>query len=136
MSVHCTGHVPSQEEPSPPQFEQKSKTLSPPNIPAQSATHAWEKQVFSARGQARRKALRTRHINGMEVRKKRPRGSGRGPGGSSEPPEPPYLFLPGLGGSRRGPGGSSEPPEPPICCSLLSAAAAGKGPSLPSPFQP
>jgi hypothetical protein len=36
----------------------------------------WEKQVLSARGggQARRKALRIRHINGMEVRKKRPRG--------------------------------------------------------------
>jgi hypothetical protein len=36
---------------------------------------AWEKQVLSARGvQARRKVLRIRHIHGMEVRKKRPRG--------------------------------------------------------------
>jgi hypothetical protein len=34
--------------------------------------------------QAGRKALRIRHANGMEVRKKRPRGS-------SEPPEPPSL---------------------------------------------
>jgi hypothetical protein len=34
-----------------------------------------EKQVLSARGvQAGRKALRIRHMNGMEVRKKRPRG--------------------------------------------------------------
>ena len=31
--------------------------------------------------QARRKALRTRHINGMEVRKKRPRGFKKRPRG-------------------------------------------------------
>jgi hypothetical protein len=41
--------------------------------------------------------LRIRYINGVEVRKNRPRGS------------------------RRGPGGSSEPPEPPICCALALA---------------
>ena len=42
----------------------------------------WEKQAFSARGvQARRKALRIRHINGMEVRKKRPRGFKKRPRG-------------------------------------------------------
>ena len=36
----------------------------------------WEKQVLSARGFKRvgRKTLRIHHINGMEVRKKRPRG--------------------------------------------------------------
>jgi hypothetical protein len=44
--------------------------------------------------QARRTALSIRHINGMEVRKKRPRGF------------------------KKRPGGSSEPPGPPICCSL------------------
>jgi hypothetical protein len=38
---------------------------------------------------AGRKALRIRYINGMEVRKMRPRGvQERGPGGSSEPPGP------------------------------------------------
>ena len=45
--------------------------------------------------QAGRKALRIRYINGMEMRKKRPRVCvGRGRRGSSEPPEPPYMFLP------------------------------------------
>jgi hypothetical protein len=45
-----------------------------------SSAQTWEKQVLSARAgvQAGRKALRIRHINGMEVRKKvrrkRPRG--------------------------------------------------------------
>jgi hypothetical protein len=35
----------------------------------------WEQQVLSARGvQAGRNSLRIRHISGMEVRKKRPRG--------------------------------------------------------------
>jgi hypothetical protein len=45
---------------------------------------AWEKQVLSARGLKRvayRKALRTRHTNGMEVRKKRPGGFKKRPGG-------------------------------------------------------
>ena len=47
---------------------------------------AWQKEVLSARRmvQAGGKALRIRHINGMEIRKKRPRGS-------REPPEPPSL---------------------------------------------
>ena len=36
---------------------------------------AWEKQVLSARGfKTGRKALRIRHINGMKVREKRPKG--------------------------------------------------------------
>jgi hypothetical protein len=43
---------------------------------------AWEKQALSAGGvQAARKALRTRHMNGVEVRKKRPRGVKKGPRG-------------------------------------------------------
>ena len=69
----------------------------------QSATKpcAWEKQALSARGvHARRKALRVRRMNGMEVRKKRPRGFKKEAQGVQE----------------RGTGGSSEPPEPPICC--------------------
>ena len=42
----------------------------------------WEEQVLSARGvQARRKPLKTRHMNGMEVRKKRPRGLKKRPRG-------------------------------------------------------
>jgi hypothetical protein len=45
-----------------------------------------------------RKALRRRHKNGVEVRKKE-----------------------AWGVQERGPGGSSEPPEPPICCSLADA---------------
>ena len=49
--------------------------------------------------QARRKALRIRYINGIKVRKKRPWGV-----------------------QERGPGGSSELPEPPICCSLALRA--------------
>jgi hypothetical protein len=44
---------------------------------------AWEKYAgpLSQGVQARRKALRTRHINGMEVRKKRPRGFKKRPRG-------------------------------------------------------
>ena len=47
------------------------------------AARAWEKQVLSARGFKRvgRKAIRIRHINGMEVRKKRPRGVEKRPRG-------------------------------------------------------
>ena len=42
---------------------------------AAEGVHTWEKQAFSVRGvQTGRNALRNRHINGMEVRKKRPRG--------------------------------------------------------------
>jgi hypothetical protein len=43
----------------------------------------WEKQVLSARGfkRAGRKAIRIRYINGMEVRKKRPRGFRKRPRG-------------------------------------------------------
>ena len=42
----------------------------------------WEKQAHSAsRVQARRKALRIRYINGMEVRKKRSRGFKKRPRG-------------------------------------------------------
>jgi hypothetical protein len=47
--------------------------------------HLGETGPLSQGLQAGRKALRTRHINGMEVRKKRPRGS-------SEPREPPISF--------------------------------------------
>jgi hypothetical protein len=47
----------------------------PPEVGPKDTAPTWEKQVLSARGvQARRKALRIRHINGMEVRKKMPRG--------------------------------------------------------------
>jgi hypothetical protein len=47
------------------------------------AISAWEKQVLSARGvQAGRNAIRIRHIHGMEVRKKRPRGFKKRPRGS------------------------------------------------------
>ena len=43
---------------------------------------AWEKTGPLSQGvQARRKALRIRHINGMEVRKKRPRGFKKRPRG-------------------------------------------------------
>ena len=56
--------------------------------------------------QVGRKAFRICNTNGIEVRKKRPRGSKRGPGGSSEPPEPPYLLLPApTAGAARSPCG-------------------------------
>jgi hypothetical protein len=55
-------------------------------------------------GQVGRKALRIRHINGMEVRKKRPRVFKKRPRGSSEPPEPPICFsLPRTSSRRAGP---------------------------------
>jgi hypothetical protein len=50
--------------------------------------HLGETGPLSQEVQAGRKALRILRMNGMEVREKRPRGS-------SEPPEPPSLFLPG-----------------------------------------
>jgi hypothetical protein len=55
--------------------------------------HLGETGPLSQGVQARRKALRIRHRNGMEVRKKMPRGSKRDPGGSSEPPEPPISAV-------------------------------------------
>jgi hypothetical protein len=63
--------------------------FSPPTSTCSSANSGrcaptWEKQVLSARQgvQARRKALRIRYMNGMEVRKKsRPRGFKKRPRG-------------------------------------------------------
>jgi hypothetical protein len=49
--------------------------------------HLGEAGPLSHGVQAGRKALTIRHMNGMEVRKKRPRGS-------SEPPEPPVSVSP------------------------------------------
>jgi hypothetical protein len=53
------------------------------NITPQSCgSETWEKQVSLSQGvRARRKALSIRHINGMEVRKKRPRGYKKRPRG-------------------------------------------------------
>jgi hypothetical protein len=41
----------------------------------------WAKQVLSARGFTRKKALRTRHIHGIKVRKKSSRGFKKKPRG-------------------------------------------------------
>ena len=80
-----------------------AKDMSPPRKtrPGRSrpAPHLAETRPLSQGVQAGRKALRIRHINGMEVRKKGPRGF-----------------------KKEAHGGSSEPPEPPICCSLVTTS--------------
>ena len=48
--------------------------------------HLRETGPLSQGVQARRKALRIRHVNGMEVRKKRPRGFKKRPGGVKKRP--------------------------------------------------
>ena len=52
------------------------EVFSLPQAPWNFSTVTWEKQVLSARQgvQARRKTLRIRYVNSMEVRKKRPWG--------------------------------------------------------------
>ena len=64
---------------------------------------AWEKQVLSAGGvQAGRKALRIRHKNGMEVRKKRPRGFKKEAQGVQVSPLNPLSVAPCSAPPRRG----------------------------------
>ena len=62
------------------------------------AARVWKKQVLSARGFKRvgRKAIRIRHINGMEVREKMPRGFKKQAQGVQVSPLNPLYFAPWL----------------------------------------
>jgi hypothetical protein len=63
---------------------------------------SWEKQALSARGvQARRKALRIRYVNGMELRKKRPRGVKKEARGVQVSPLNPLSVAPRARGTER-----------------------------------
>ena len=71
---------------------QRRGLASPSSISATSSSRSAAMRLGEARplsqgARAGRQALKIRDVNGVEVRKKGPRGS-------SEPPEPPDLFLP------------------------------------------
>ena len=97
-----------------------------PPRPDEQARRLGKTGPLSQGAQARRKALRTHHINGMEVRKKRPRGFKKEAQGVQVSPLNPLSVAPWPGPAR---GGRRTPPRRPRRWSRRSRSSCWQWPS-------